>query len=90
MNLHCPYCNATDVKKVSLAYQEGLCRVRARTRITGWLIGDNGSDIFVGTARTKGFRQSEISKSLSPPARWSYGKLVLWACDRTDFLYQGE
>jgi hypothetical protein len=33
----------------------------------------------VGRARTKGVRQTELSQHLSPPAKWSYLKLVAWA-----------
>ena len=74
MDLHCPQCKSTDLKKVSLAYQEGLYRVDTRTRLTGVLIGSDGPDMVVGKARTKGFRQSELSKILSPPRKWSYLK----------------
>ena len=79
MDLRCPYCESSDLKRASLAYEEGLFRENTRTRLMGWLIGDDGSDLFVGTARTRGLHQTQASKSLSPPARWSYGKLVLWA-----------
>jgi hypothetical protein len=33
----------------------------------------------VGTAVTKGTHQTELSKSLRPPKKWSYGKFLLWA-----------
>jgi hypothetical protein len=35
--------------------------------------------MIVGKARTRGFRQTELSNRLSPPAKWSYLKLVAWA-----------
>lgn len=35
--------------------------------------------MIVGRTRTKGFRQTELSKLLSPPVKWSYGKLLLWS-----------
>src|SRR5579864_2948701 len=79
MDLQCPRCKSTDLKKVSLAYQEGLYRVDTRTRLSGVLIGSGGPDMVVGRARTKGVRQTELSKTLSPPTKWSYLKVVLWS-----------
>jgi hypothetical protein len=79
MELHCPHCNSSALKKVSLAYEEGLLRVNTRTRILGFLIGGDGPDAFRGRATTKGVHQNEISARLSPPVKWSYGKLLLWA-----------
>jgi hypothetical protein len=79
MDLRCPNCRSTDLKSVSLAYQEGLYRVDTRTRLTGVLIGSGGPDMIVGRARTKGFRQTELSKLLSPPMKWSYWKLLSWS-----------
>jgi hypothetical protein len=78
MDLHCPHCNSSDLKRASLAYQEGLYRVNTRTRIIGLLMGSDGPGIFAGKARTRGFHQTGISKLLNPPVKWSYGKLLLW------------
>jgi hypothetical protein len=78
MDLHCPRCKSTNLKKVSLAYEEGLYRVDARTRLSGVLIGNGGPDMVVGRARTKGVRQTELSMRLSPPTKWSYLKLIAW------------
>lgn len=79
MDLHCPNCNGTDLKKVSLAYQEGLSHVNARTRIRGVVVGSDGPDLVAGRATTKGTHQTEISKALTPPKKWSYRKLVGWS-----------
>ena len=78
MDLHCPRCKSTNLKKVSLAYQEGLYRVDTNTRLGGVLFGSGGPDMVVGRARTKGVRQTELSMRLSPPAKWSYLKLIAW------------
>jgi hypothetical protein len=78
MDLHCPKCNSTDLKKVSLAYQEGLFRVATRTRMLGFLFASGGADVMVGRATTTGVQQSALSKSLAPPSKWSYLKLILW------------
>jgi hypothetical protein len=79
MDLRCPSCNGGDLKKLSLAYQEGLFQVDTRTRLRGVVVGDRGPSIVVGRATTRGIQQTELSKHLSPPAKWSYKKLVLWS-----------
>jgi hypothetical protein len=77
MDLRCPKCNSTDLKKVSLAYQEGLFHVDTRTRIRGFLFASGGPDVLVGRATTRGVQQTALSKSLRPPTKWSYLKLVV-------------
>src|SRR5215469_12990231 len=77
MDLRCPKCNSTDLKKISLAYEEGLVRSDARTRIRGVLVGSGGPDIIVGSAATKGMHQTAFSKRLRPPKKRSYITLVL-------------
>lgn len=79
MDLRCPKCNSTDLKKVSLAYQEGLYRSNARTRLSAALVGGSGPDLLVGRATTQTSHQSTLSKQLSPPAKWSYLKVVSWS-----------
>jgi hypothetical protein len=79
MDLQCPNCRSTDLKKVSLAYQEGLQHVSTRTRLRGVVVGSDGPDVVVGRATTKGTQQTEISKTLTPPKKWSYLKLFGWS-----------
>lgn len=79
MDLQCPSCKSTDLKKVSLAYQEGLQRVSTRTRLRGVVVGSDGPDVVVGRATTKGTQQTEISKVLTPPKKWSYLKVIGWS-----------
>jgi hypothetical protein len=78
MDLRCPKCNSTDLKKVSLAYQEGLYDSNARTRLSAALVGGTGPDLMVGRATTHASHQSALSKQLSPPAKWSYLKVGSW------------
>lgn len=75
MDLRCPKCNSTDLKKVSLVYQEGLYRTEARTRLSAALVGGNGPDLVVGRAAKQASHQTALSKQLSPPAKWSYLKV---------------
>ena len=79
MDLQCPNCRSTDLKKVSLAYQEGLQHVSTRTRLRGVVVGSDGPDVVVGRATTKGIQQTEISKALTPPKKWSYAKFFGWS-----------
>jgi hypothetical protein len=79
MESQCPNCKSTNLKKVSLAHQEGLQHVSTRTRIRGVVVGSDGPDVVVGRATTKGIQQTEISKMLSPPKKWSYLKLLGWS-----------
>jgi hypothetical protein len=79
MDLRCPKCNSTDLKKVSLAYQEGLYGSHAHTRLSAALVGGNGPDLVVGRATTHTSHQSALSKRLSPPAKWSYLKVGSWS-----------
>jgi hypothetical protein len=79
MKLQCPNCRSTDLKKVSLVYQEGLRHVNMRTRLRGVVVGSDGPDVVVGRATTKGTHQTEISRVLAPPKRWSYLRLLGWS-----------
>ncbi len=76
MDLQCPNCNSDDLKKVTLAYREGLQHVSTRTRVRGVVVGSDGPDLVVGRATTEGRLQTEISKVLTPPKKWSYGKFL--------------
>ena len=77
-DLRCPNCDSTDLKKVSLAYQEGLFHTDAHTRLRAVVVGGTGPDLVIGKATTRGFHQSVVSTQLSPPVKWSYRKLILW------------
>lgn len=79
MELECRNCKSTDLKKVSLAYQEGLQRVNTHTRLRAVVVGSDGPDVVVGRGSTKGTQQTEISKALTPPKKWAYAKLFGWS-----------
>src|SRR5260370_18732845 len=76
MDLRCPKCNSTDLKKVSLIYQEGFFKTDVGTQLRGAEVGGNGPDLIVGRATTRASNQSALSKQLSPPVKWSYVKVV--------------
>jgi hypothetical protein len=79
MDLRCPKCNSTDLKKVSLAHQEGLFRSEGRTRLCAVVVAGGGPDLVVGKATTHGTQQSALSKKLTPPVKWSYLKVTGWS-----------
>ena len=79
MDLRCPKCSSTDLKKASLAYQEGFFHVASRTRMLGFLFARGGADVIVGRATTSGVQQSALSRRLAPPTKWSYLKLIPWS-----------
>ena len=79
MDLRCPKCNSTDLKKVSLAYEEGLFRSEGRTRLSALVAGSGGPDLVVGRTTTRGTQQSALCKKLTPPLKWSYLKVIGWS-----------
>src|ERR1700675_2921955 len=79
MDLRCPNCNGTDLKSLSVAFQQGRFSVNANSRLRGVVVGEGGPDVVIGRATTRGTQQSDLSKKLSPPTKWSYGKLILWS-----------
>ena len=78
MDSHCPKCNSTDLKKISLVYQEGLSRGGGHTRLRAAVIAGTGPDLVVARASTRTSQQSALSKQLGPPVKWSYRKVVGW------------
>jgi hypothetical protein len=79
MDLRCPNCNSANLKGLSVAFQEGHFSVNASSRLRGVVVGASGPDVVIGRATTRGVQQSDLSKKLSPPTKWSYGKLILWS-----------
>src|SRR5689334_25038168 len=79
MDLRCPKCNSTDLRKVSLAYEEGLYQSDSRSRLRAVVVGGGGPDMVVGRATTRGSQQSALSRKLNPPVKWSYLKVIFWS-----------
>jgi hypothetical protein len=78
MELRCQHCGSTDLRKVSLVYQEGRTYLKGRTGLRALLLGTNGPDLVLGRASTTGILQTQLSKNSEPPVKWSYLKLVGW------------
>jgi len=76
VEFECQKCGSTDLKKVSLVYQDGLSKTKSRSRHFGFLLGTAGPAIVTGRSIRYGTQQSVLSRSLNPPAKWSYARLV--------------
>ena len=61
MDVPCPKCNSTDLKKVSLAYEEGLYQSGKQAQFRGALLGGGGPGILVATSTTKGTKQTRLT-----------------------------
>jgi hypothetical protein len=72
MDLRCKQCGGTDLKKVSLVYQEGLFKSKNRGGLLGLVFGAGGPGLMLGGTTAKGTHQSELSSLLKPPEKWSY------------------
>ena len=77
VELRCPFCKSTELKRISLVYQEGLARVKTRSRLLGFVFGEGGIDLVAGRGTTRGIQQTELSRVLKPPVKWSYLRLIL-------------
>jgi len=79
LELRCPECQSTELKRVSLAYQEGLAHLKTRSRFLGLVFGDGSPNLVTGGAAMRGVQQTELSKILNPPVKWSYLRLIFRA-----------
>ncbi len=69
MDLRCPNCGSSDLKKASLAYEEGLSQIRVKSRLRGLLFADDGPNVIVGRAVANGVQQTQLSERLRPPIK---------------------
>jgi hypothetical protein len=79
LELRCPDCQSAELKKASLVYQEGLAHIKARSRFRGLVFGEAGPNLVTGGAVMRGMQQTELSKILNPPVKWSYLRLTFRA-----------
>jgi hypothetical protein len=79
VELRCPDCQSAELKRVSLVYQEGLAHIKTRSRFLGFVFGENSPNLVTGRAVMRGVQQTELSKILNPPVKWSYLRLIFRA-----------
>lgn len=68
LDLSCKKCGSDNVKKLSIAYAEGLSIVNLKHSGAGIGIGSGGIGIGIGGGDTKGTNQTLWSERLSPPS----------------------
>jgi hypothetical protein len=78
MDLRCPKCNSTDLKKVSPTYEGRAFRTEAQTQVRAAVTGGTGADLIIRGASTSASRQLALSKRQNPPVKWSYRKVFFW------------
>ena len=76
MNLACPKCTSTEVRKLSLIYNEGLSIINTVSQGTGVAMGSGGGMAFgSSSSHTTGRQQTALSKQASPPDKKHW---ILW------------
>ena len=77
MDLRCPKCGWPHLTAASLVHQEGLQHVTLRRHLLGFVFFGGGPTPFIGRGTSRGVQQTELSRIVRPPAKWSYVRLVL-------------
>ena len=78
MDLACPKCSATEVRKLSLIYNEGLSLINTVSHGTGAAVGSGGGMAFGShSSHTTGRQQTALSKQAAPPEKRHW---ILWSC----------
>jgi ribosomal protein L37AE/L43A len=65
MDMPCPKCNSTDLKKVSPAYEEGLYQSGKCGQFRSVLVGSGDPGVLVGTSTTKGTNKRGLTAQSS-------------------------
>ena len=87
MNLACPKCTSTEVRKLSLIYNEGLSTINTVSQGTGVAMGSGGGMAFgSSSSHTTGRQQTALSKQASPPDKKHW---ILWTIGRPDLRDDG-
>lgn len=76
MSIECPKCGATEVRKLSLIYDEGLSTINTQSQTVGFGFGGGGMATGSAGTSTVGRQQTALSKRAAPPAKklwWLWG-----------------
>jgi hypothetical protein len=77
MDLACPKCASSEVRKLSLIYNEGLSTINTQSMSAGSAFGSGGGMAFgTSSTSTTGRQQTALSKEAAPPAKKLW---PLWA-----------
>ena len=76
MNLACPKCASTEVRKLSMIYNEGLSIINTQTTSFGSGVTSGGGMAFGSSSgATTGQQQTMLSKQAAPPSKKHW---ILW------------
>lgn len=82
MDLACPKCNTSEVRKLSMIYNEGLSIINTVSHGSGAAVGSGGGMAFGShSSHTSGRQQTALSKQAAPPDKkhwilWSTGAAI--------------
>lgn len=76
MELACPKCASTEVRRLALIYNEGLSIINAQTVGAGSGMGSGGVGFGTHSAHTVGRQQTALSKMAAPPDKKHW---VMWS-----------
>jgi len=77
MNLTCPKCTSTEVRKLSLIYNERRSIINTVSQGTGAAFGSGGGMAFGSTSTsTTGRQQTALSRQAAPPGKKHW---ILWS-----------
>jgi hypothetical protein len=78
MSIACPKCTSTEVRKLSLIYNEGLSIINTQTTSFGSGVSSGGGMAFGSSSgSTTGHQQTMLSKQAAPPSKKHW---ILWSC----------
>jgi hypothetical protein len=75
LTLACPKCGASEVRKLSLIYDEGRSTIRTQSQTVGAGFSGGGMGFGSASTSTTGQQQTALSKQAAPPARKMW---LLW------------
>ena len=75
MTLACPKCSTTEVRKLSLIYNEGLSTIHTQSTSFGSGVSRGGMGFGSASTSTHGQQQTALSKQAAPPKKKPW---LLW------------
>jgi hypothetical protein len=75
-SLACTQCGSTEVRRLSLIYEEGLAIISTQSQTAGVGFGGGGASFGSASTHTTGTQQTALSKKAAPPTK---KHTILWA-----------
>lgn len=77
MDLACPACKGSDVRRVSLVFKQGTSALELSTSSVGIGVGGGHVGIGIGDSSTSGSQQTLLARELAPPRKAEFGIAAL-------------